>query len=212
MSEYPVHDKGDTDHVAAVFKDGQEQEQERHLRCEAEDGAKSADHAIGYCADEHTVRVKSSQTVCHSLLYPGRRDIVDPVCEEAAHAVDGEIVDQEHDPGKDRDSEDPACNDLVNLVRGGQFLTGLLHGSLHHLLDKSIALIRDDGLHIGIFFLLDGSAFGGNDLELAVRQGKLCGDLRIILQHLDGIPSALLLWNGSWENHIHIFDSGFKLL
>ena len=76
MSEYPVHDKGDTDHVAAVFKDGQEQEQERHLRCEAEDGAKSADHAIGYCADEHTVRVKSSQTVCHSLLYPGRRDMI----------------------------------------------------------------------------------------------------------------------------------------
>ena len=46
MTEYTVHNECDTYHVAAVFQDGQEQEQDRHLRNETKYCSQTADDTI----------------------------------------------------------------------------------------------------------------------------------------------------------------------
>ena len=50
MTEYTVHDECDTNHVTAVLKDGQEQEQDRHLRNESKYCTKTTDDTIRYKA------------------------------------------------------------------------------------------------------------------------------------------------------------------
>ena len=50
VTEYTVHNERDTRHVTAVLKDGQEQEQDSHLRNETKNGASTADDTIHYKA------------------------------------------------------------------------------------------------------------------------------------------------------------------
>ena len=45
-AEHAVHDEGDAGHVAAVLQEGQHDEQQEHLRDEAEDGAQAADDTV----------------------------------------------------------------------------------------------------------------------------------------------------------------------
>ena len=45
-AEHAVHDEGDAGHIAAVLQEGQHDEQQKHLRDEAEDGAQAADDAV----------------------------------------------------------------------------------------------------------------------------------------------------------------------
>ena len=45
-AEHAVHDEGDAGHIAAVLQEGQHDEQQEHLRNEAEDGAQAADDAV----------------------------------------------------------------------------------------------------------------------------------------------------------------------
>ena len=45
-AEHAVHDEGDAGHIAAVLQEGQHDEQQEHLRDEAEDGAQAADDAV----------------------------------------------------------------------------------------------------------------------------------------------------------------------
>ena len=45
-AEHAVHDEGDAGHITAVLQEGQHDEQQEHLRDEAEDGAQAADDTV----------------------------------------------------------------------------------------------------------------------------------------------------------------------
>ena len=106
MTEYTVHDECDTNHVAAVFKNGQEQEQDRHLRDEAEHGSQTADDTVHHKVGNNRTSADIPEESADRVLDRNDKYIIGPVRYPGADCRDRHIIYRPHDHDKDRDAED----------------------------------------------------------------------------------------------------------
>ena len=121
LPEYTVHDECDTGHVAAILKDGQEQEQNQHLGNEAQNCANAADDAVNYQAAEPVSSAELFHEPGSAALKPlCTEDIVGPVGQEGAEGAHGNPVNEPHDNCEDGQCSDTVGNDLIDLIGGGE--------------------------------------------------------------------------------------------
>ena len=123
--------------------------------------------------------------------------VIDPVGRGRADRNHRDIVNKEHDNGKDGQTQPAVGHDAVDLVRRGQLADVLLPvAALDNGGNVYVALVGDDGFRIIVHFLLRRL-----DVLLDVRLGffgqiQLSHHLVVALEHLDGIPSLLLGGHG----------------
>ena len=113
--------------------------------------------------------------------------VVSPVCRNAAHRGDGDVVDQADDHDKDRQGQDAVGDDGVDALGDG--LPALL--AVVDLLDKRgdvlVTLIGDDALCVVV-----KRGFGlGDDVAYLRRDAKVCRCLLVALKRLDGKVALL---------------------
>ena len=85
VTEYTVHNKCDTYHVTTVFKDGQEQEQDRHLRNESKYCTKTTDDTVNYKSHYHIASADAAEDIACEVLNSYYEYIICPVCYECTN-------------------------------------------------------------------------------------------------------------------------------
>ena len=158
MTEHPVHDKGNTNHVTAVFQDRQKQEQDCHLRYETKDSAYTADYTIHNKACYYIVGADAFQESAYDFLNAANEGIICPVCYNRADRGNRDVIYYEHNCDKDRDTEDTVCNDLIDFIRSCQLILAFFHSRANNLLNEFITLIGYDTFHIVIMRLFQTSS------------------------------------------------------
>ena len=146
LTEKPVHDKGNTGHIAAIFQNGQEQEQHQHLRNEAQNCTNATHDAVHDQAvqpggnDGNTFRIQKHQIQklgnaepgthpgghiagFHQLRKGAKQTVVHKHNRPVAHGADRQGVDHPHHHRKDGQSQNPVGNHQVDLV-GKRHFTG----------------------------------------------------------------------------------------
>ena len=68
MTEYTVHDECNTNHITAVFKDGKEQEQNRHLRNKSKHCPKTTDDTVRYKAYQPVSNTSIAESIRYNTL------------------------------------------------------------------------------------------------------------------------------------------------
>ena len=103
-SEDTVHNERNSCHIAAALEESQADEQDDHLRQEAEDSADAGNNTIQDQAAEPVCRSdalkKSSDGAGNDLT---EQDVVDPVCSHSTDRIDRQKIDYPHDQQEDRD-------------------------------------------------------------------------------------------------------------
>ena len=105
MTEYTVHNECDTYHVATIFQNGKEEEQDSHLRNETKNGANTADDTINYKAYNQVGSACRCQRIASPALNCANKCIIGPVCYECTHGSNGYIVNRPHNKNKDRNTK-----------------------------------------------------------------------------------------------------------
>ena len=194
LPENPVHDEGDSGHVAHVLQNGQHEEQHQHLGHKAQHRAHAGDDAVGHQAGEPLGAAPALQQGTGAVREPGAaQHVVGPVRQEGAEGTHGDPVHQEHDHGENGQGQNAVGDDPVDLVGGGQILfIGLfLHRLGHHAVDVGVPLVGDDALGVVIQFLFAV----GDVLFQVLRQGLVQPQVRqdffIPLEELDGVPAEI---------------------
>ena len=202
-AEDPVHDEGDTGHVAAVLQETEHQEQHEHLGHEAEHRADAREDTVGNEADQPRSHIPALEDRAGAVLQPGAaQHVVRPVCQEGADrnaavrngGAHGQGVDQEHDDDEDRQGEDAVGDDLVDLVGDGELTLALfLINALEQLADVDVALVGDDALGVVVQLLFRGDDVVFNMRLDLVRDLQPLQHLFVALKELDGVPALPLL-------------------
>ena len=190
MTEHPVHDEGDADHVAAVLQDGKEQEQNGHLGKEAEHCSQTSQDPIHHQTCHHTSGSQAAECSSSSLLNSDHKGFVGPVSTHGPQGGNRNIIYKIHDCRKNRESQDPVCNDPVDLIRRAEFRRRFLYSLSDHLSDIAVTGIGDDTFHVVIHIPFqalrlcpDGCHGGGGQLQVSFH-------LWIPLKKLNGIPAS----------------------
>ena len=200
LAEDTVHDEGDTGHIADVLQDGQQEEQDQHLRHEAQNCADTGDDAVHDQAVQPACHADALQKTAQSIGNDfTEQDIVGPVggkgtngpaavCNGGAH---GQGVHQEHDQREDGQSQHTVGHDLVDLIGNGQVLhAGLLLDCLaHHGVDVGVALVGDDALGVIVHLSLAVLDVLVDVVDQALVELQLVHDLLVALEQLDGVPA-----------------------
>ena len=211
MTEYTVHNECDTYHVATVFKDRQEQEQDCHLRNESKYCTETTDDAINYKSHYHVTCTDAGKDICKEVLNSYYEYIVCPVCYECTNSCNRYIIYKPHDCNEDRDAEDTVGNDAVDLIRYSQFVFCFFNGCVNDLLDEFVSLVCYDTLHVIVMFFL-------KILTFAVYQ-RLSGSRKlhsffyffVVLEEFYCIPSLLVFCDGGRKNFLYFTDCFFHL-
>ena len=192
LAEDAVHDEGDAGHVADVLKDGEHQEEQQHLRHEADDRADAGDDAVADEAHEPAGDAGALEPAARALDRPlGNEHVVRPVGEEGAERAHGYPVNQRHYHDENRQGQYAVGNDVVDLVRNGHLQPGLLflNGGGHDAGYVGVALVGDDALGIVVHLFF---AVGYVLLEVLHERAvelELLEHLFVALEHLDGVPA-----------------------
>ena len=96
-AEHAVHDEGDAGHIAAVFQEGQHNEQQEHLRHKAENGAQAADDTVADQRIDQATVLGATRHKCVVDHGGDTRDIGAVLCRVdrvgiVARSLDGRIV------------------------------------------------------------------------------------------------------------------------
>ncbi|CAN4070982.1 Trypsin-like peptidase domain-containing protein, partial [Dysosmobacter welbionis] len=209
LPEDPVHDEGDSRHVADVLQNGQHQEQHQHLGHEAQHRADTGQGAVANQAHDHFVDAPALQGGTGDLHQPGSaQHIVGPVRQEGAEGTHGDPIHREHHHGEDGQGQDPVGDDLVDLVGGGEamFLALLLDGLRHQIVDVRIPLVGDDALRVVIQLLL-----AVHDVVLQVgpevcAQVQVRQDLLIPLKDLHRVPAEISVVHHTLDGLLDVGD------
>ena len=193
MTEYTVHDECDTNHVTAVLKDGQEQEQDRHLRNESKYCTKTTDDTIRYKAYQPVSNADITKPIRYDTLNTSNKAVVCPVCYHGTNCCYRYIINDEHGEDKDRKTENTVCYDTVDLIGNCHLISASLNVCRNNLLDVLISSIRYDTLCIIILCLLKARS---NLLDPGLcrsRKVQTFFYLAVSLKKLYCIPSLVLL-------------------
>ena len=195
LAEDTVHDEGNACHVSNVLQEAQEQEDNGHLRNEADRCCNTADNAVNHKRDQPVRCTGIGQQCLYAGLNPlAEQRIVCPVGNHAAEGADRHIVNQEHNCGKNRKRQPSVGNDAVHLIGGSQSagLLALLNRLLNQVGDVCVSLVGDDGFCIIIHFLLTILDVLFHVAHQRGINGKLLQSLGITLKDLDREPAKLL--------------------
>ena len=203
-AEDPVHDEGDTGHIAHILQNGQQEEQHQHLGHKAEHSTHTGHNTIlDQTVDPGAFHyAQGAQDRAEPAGHdPTEKGVVGPVCTEGADpdaavhngGPHGDGVNQIHDHREYGQGQDSVGHDLIDSVGNGEAALGRLF--LHRLGDDAvyvgIALIGDDGLGVVVQLLLTVGdvclQMGG---QLAV-QRQLLQHLLVPLEDLDGVPAQI---------------------
>ena len=152
LAEDTVHDESNTGHVTNVFQDGKQEEQNQHLGNEAQNRADTGDDAVHDQAVQPVSNANALQETAQCIGNDlAEQNIVGPASCEAADGdtaignggTHGQRVHEEHDQGKDWQSEDTVGNNLVDLIGNSQVLNAsfLSDSLLDNSVDVSITLV-----------------------------------------------------------------------
>ena len=199
-AEDAVHDEGNAGHVADILQNGQQEEQNEHLGNKAQNRADTGNDAVHDQAVQPVSHADGFQQAAEGVGDDlTEQNIVGPVSGKGADAdaavrnggahCDG--VHQPHDGCEDRQRQNTVCDELVDLIGGGQVLgAGLLFdGLVYNAVDVGIALVGDDALSVIIHFLLAVSDVGINVVKQFLAEVQLGLHLVITLKQLDGVPA-----------------------
>jgi hypothetical protein len=116
MAEYAIHYKCDTHHVAAVFQNGQEEEQDRHLWNKSENSSDAAYNSVHNEAGHQYRCTGRFKQPSGPSLDSGNKSVIGPVSHKSSQCCYGNIVNTPHNKDKNRDSQNPVCDNAVNPV------------------------------------------------------------------------------------------------
>ena len=167
-AEDPVHNEGDTGHVAAVLQNGQEEEQQQHLGHEAQHSAHAGDNTIQDKSGQQLIAVDGLQSVCDDGVKAGD--------------VHGAVI------GRIR---------LLHLGGGLEVLhgdgDGVRHFHLFQIVDVHIhgqaAVGRDlsgQSLQVGLF-LIKRIAGSGSGVQIAVGMGHVACVKVVVVSAVDDL-------------------------
>ena len=152
LTEDTVHDECDTRHVSAAFQEGQEEEQNEHLRNKSDDRADTGNDTVNDQSVEPGTlgNADGIKQAADCARYDFTEEhIIRPVGCHGADGLNGDIVYQPHDKREDRKRQPAVGHDTVDLVRGGHLSgTLLLIGAFQHLLNRFITVVGDDGFRV----------------------------------------------------------------
>ena len=200
LAEDTVHDESNTGHVTNVFQDGKQEEQNQHLGNEAQNRADTGDDAVHDQAVQPASNANALQETAQCIGNDlAEQNIVGPVSCEGSDgdtaicngSTHGQRVHEEHDQGKDWQSEDTVGNNLVDLIGNSQVLNAsfLSDSLLNNSVDVSITLVGDDALGVIVHFLLAVCDVLVNVVNQRLVQLQLLLNLVITLEQLDGVPT-----------------------
>ena len=206
MTEYAVHNECDTNHVSTVLKDGQEEEEDCHLRHESKYCSKSADDTVNNKADYKVAGAGILKESSCDFLNSTDKGIVRPVSNQGSDCGNGYVVNNEHNSNEDRDTEDTVRNDLVDLIGGRHLLLALLHTGRNDLLDEAVTSVGYDTLHIIVMLFLKSSSRLIYNFLSGIGQLYRCNDLLIVLKELDCVPSLLVISDRLRKNSLNLVN------
>ena len=154
MTEYTVHDECNTNHITAVFKDGKEQEQNRHLRNKSKHCPKTTDDTVRYKAYQPVSNTSIAESIRYNTLDGSHKAVVCPVCYHGTNCCYRYIINDEHGKDKDRKAENTVRYNTVDLIGNCHLISASLNVCRNNLLDILISSIRYDTLCIIILCLL----------------------------------------------------------
>ena len=194
LTEHTVKDKCDTGHVAYVLKDAEHQEENEHLRNEAEDGSDTADDTVN---DESGQPVGCAPAL-HELLGVALKElsgkhVVGPVGEHGTEGSHCDPVNKEHYNRKNGDRSPAVSDDLIYLVGIGKlscilFLVARLDDGCY----VDVTLIGDDAFCVVVKLLFGSFDVGVYVFEIIGLDVQSAKDLLVMLEDLYRIPALLL--------------------
>ena len=138
--------------------------------------------------------------------FNGRRNdlaeqhVVYPVGHHGADGGDRDVVDQEHDNGKDRQCKNAVGDNLVDLVAGGQLLLGLFAvAGFEQVGNHDIAFVGDDALDVIVKFLFCLLAQPFDLFQSSGAEFELLDCLLVSLKQLDRVPAQILRLAGALQ-------------
>ena len=211
MTEYTVHNECNTYHVTTVFKDGQEQEQNCHLRNESKYCTKTTDDTINYKSHYQVTGTDASKDVCKEVLNSYYKYIICPVCYECSDCCYGHIIYKPHDCDKDRDTKNTVGNDTVDLIGYSQFIFCFFNRRINDLLDEFVSFVCYDTFHVIVMLFFKFLTFAVNQRLSGSRKLHSLFYFFIILKELNRIPSLLIICNRCRKNTFYFVDSCFHI-
>ena len=128
LSEQPIHDEGDTGHIAPVFQKRQEEKQDDDHRHEGNNAAYALKNSIHHQRADGWIhrlcREPGIHPLCH-LIDAVRQSVL----QESTDDIKGEEEDQSHDQDEDRDGGVLSREDAVDLLAARMLFAFL---RLHH--------------------------------------------------------------------------------
>ncbi len=117
--------------------------------------------------------------------------IICPVCCSTSDGYHRNIVNQEHDYCKNRQTQEPVGNDLIDLIRCGHANLFLLQAVLNNGSNINIPFIGDNAFCIIVHFFFGRFNIAFNVGQSALVNLELFQNLFIPFKYLDCIPSLL---------------------
>ena len=118
--------------------------------------------------------------------------VVGPIGDPGADGGNGNIINDEHHRGEDRQRQHAVGNDLIDLI-GSRELPGvfLLVAALQQRGDVEIAFVGDDAFGVVVHFFFGGSDVGFDMFGNFGVDVQLFRDLFVPLEDLNGVPALL---------------------
>ena len=211
MTEYTVHNECNTYHVTTVFKDGQEQEQNCHLRNESKYCTKTTDDTINYKSHYQVTGTDAGKDVCKEVLNSYYKYIICPVCYECSDCCYGHIIYKPHNCNKDRDTKNTVGNDTVDLIGYSQFIFCFFNRRINDLLDEFVSFVCYDTFHVIVMLFFKFLTFCINQRLSGSRKLHSLFYFFIIFKELNRIPSLLIICNRCRKNTFYFVDSCFHI-
>ena len=157
LSEQPIHDEGDTGHIAPVFQKRQEEKQDGDHRHEGNNTADSLKNGIHHQRADGGIHCLCREPCIDPLCH-----LIDAICQsvlqESADDIKGEEENQSHDQDEDRDGGVLPREDAVDLLAARMLFAflGLHHSPFTETADKEKAHIchRSRAVKAALFFKL----------------------------------------------------------
>ena len=115
LSERLIHDKGNTCHIAGIFQQGKEEEQNHDIG----DKAKHRTDAVEYAVDDHRMQAGRRAPSGHGRITYCRQMIntaADQIFQERTEYIEGQIEDRCHDGNEAGDRGIFARQHLIDLL------------------------------------------------------------------------------------------------